>query len=109
MHSHVCAAGAGAFEVAAAQHLRTVTKKTVEGLSKLGIEAFAEALLSFPKTLAENSGFDPQEVIIKLQVGERGELSSCVVVMWVGGWGGREVIIKLQVSERGAELICWRG
>ena len=30
--------GAGAFEVAAARHLRTVTKKKVEGRAKLGVE-----------------------------------------------------------------------
>lgn len=59
--------GAGAFEVAAAHHLRTVTKQTVQGRVKLGIEAFAEALLGFPKIIAENSGYDAQEVIIKLQ------------------------------------------
>mmetsp|Transcript_19081 Transcript_19081/g.32699 ORF Transcript_19081/g.32699 Transcript_19081/m.32699 type:complete len:534 (+) Transcript_19081:128-1729(+) len=59
--------GAGAFETAAAHHLRTVTKKTVEGRVKLGIESFAEALLGFPKVLAENSGYDAQEVLIKLQ------------------------------------------
>ncbi len=41
--------GAGAFEVAAAHHLRTVTKKSLEGRAKLGVEAFAEALLGFPK------------------------------------------------------------
>ena len=34
--------GAGAFEVAAAHHLRTVTVKGVEGRAKLGVEAFAE-------------------------------------------------------------------
>ncbi len=34
--------GAGAFEVAAAHHLRTKTVKGVEGRAKLGIEAFAE-------------------------------------------------------------------
>lgn len=65
-------AGAGAFEVAAAHHLRTVVKKQVEGRVKLGIEAFAEALLGFPKVLAENSGHDAQEVIIKLQVSGTG-------------------------------------
>lgn len=60
-------AGAGAFEVAAAQHLRTKTIKAVEGRAKLGVEAFAEALLGIPKILAENSGYDPQDVIITLQ------------------------------------------
>lgn len=69
--------GAGAFEVAAAHHLRTVVKKTVEGRAKLGIETFAEALLGFPKILAENSGYDTQEVIIKLQ--EEHERGTAVV------------------------------
>ncbi len=44
------------------------TRKTVEGRAKLGIEAFAQALLGIPKILAENSGYDAQETIIKLQV-----------------------------------------
>ena len=68
--------GAGAFEVAAAHHLRTVTVKTVSGRAKLGIEAFAEALLGIPKILAENSGYDPQETIIKLN--EEHESGACV-------------------------------
>jgi len=58
--------GAGAFEIAAARHLRNVTMKQVEGRAKLGVEAFAEALLGVPKILAENAGFDPQEAVIKL-------------------------------------------
>jgi T-complex protein 1 subunit zeta len=59
--------GAGAFEIAAAHHLRTVTKKEAHGRAKLGVEAFAEALLGTPKTLAENSGYDAQDTIISLQ------------------------------------------
>ncbi|KXZ49961.1 hypothetical protein GPECTOR_18g119 [Gonium pectorale] len=59
--------GAGAFEVAAAHHLRTVTRKSVAGRAKLGLEAFAEALLGLAKALADNSGHDSQEAIIKLQ------------------------------------------
>lgn len=61
-------AGGGAFEVAAAQHLRTVTRKSVSGRAKLGLDAFAEALCGLAKALAENSGHDPQEAILKLQV-----------------------------------------
>jgi T-complex protein 1 subunit zeta len=34
---------------------------------KLGVEAFADALLALPKCLAENAGFDSQEALIKLQ------------------------------------------
>lgn len=59
--------GAGAFEVALAHELRTKTKKLVSGRAKLGIEAFAEALMGFPKILAENSGHEGQEAMIKLQ------------------------------------------
>lgn len=58
--------GAGAFEVAAAAHLREVTMKEVTGKAKIGIEAFAEALMGIPKILAENSGYDPQEAVIAL-------------------------------------------
>lgn len=47
-------------QVAAAQHLQEVTRKEVEGRAKLGISAFAEALLGIPKILAENSGYDAQ-------------------------------------------------
>ncbi|KAJ6830654.1 T-complex protein 1 subunit zeta 1 [Iris pallida] len=56
--------GAGAFEVAARQHLINNVKKTVQGRAQLGVEAFADALLVVPKTLAENSGLDTQDVII---------------------------------------------
>ncbi|KAH1075572.1 hypothetical protein J1N35_027900 [Gossypium stocksii] len=85
--------GAGAFEVAARQHLLNEVKKTVQGVclwyislfttiettieihmiyikmeqrAQLGVEAFADALLVVPKTLAENSGLDTQDVIIGL-------------------------------------------
>lgn len=78
-------AGAGAFEVAAAHHLRTKTIKTVEGRAKLGVEAFAEALLGIPKILAENSGYDPQDVIIALQ--EEQERGSTVGVDVATGEG----------------------
>lgn len=36
--------------------------------AQLGVEAFANALLVIPKTLAENSGLDTQDVIIALTV-----------------------------------------
>ena len=49
--------GAGAFEFAAYDHLMKYAD-TVEGKVKLGVRAFADALLVIPKTLAENSGFD---------------------------------------------------
>ncbi|EGC31719.1 hypothetical protein DICPUDRAFT_82419 [Dictyostelium purpureum] len=58
--------GGGAFQIAAYADLMKF-KETVTGRTKLGIQAFADALLVVPKTLAENSGFDPMDTIIKLQ------------------------------------------
>mmetsp|Transcript_13914 Transcript_13914/g.44611 ORF Transcript_13914/g.44611 Transcript_13914/m.44611 type:complete len:109 (-) Transcript_13914:379-705(-) len=41
-------------------------RKKVQGRAKLGVQAFADALLVIPKTLAENSGYDAQDSMIKL-------------------------------------------
>lgn len=39
----------------------------VTGRAKLGVQAFADALLVIPKVLAENSGLDAQDTLIKVQ------------------------------------------
>jgi len=57
--------GAGAFEIAAYHHLMKF-KQTVKGRTKLGVQAFADALLIIPKTLANNSGLDQQSCILTL-------------------------------------------
>lgn len=51
--------GAGAFEIAANKELMQ-WKDTVKGKTRLGVIAYAEALLVIPKILATNSGFDVQ-------------------------------------------------
>lgn len=58
--------GAGAFEIAASQELLRY-KNEVKGKTRLGVQAYAEALLVIPKTLAVNSGFDAQDTMVKLQ------------------------------------------
>uniref|UniRef100_A0A8C5VVX6 Chaperonin containing TCP1 subunit 6B n=1 Tax=Microcebus murinus TaxID=30608 RepID=A0A8C5VVX6_MICMU len=58
--------GAGAVEVAIAEAL-LVYKHNVKGRARLGIQAFADALLIIPKVLAQNSGCDPQETLVKVQ------------------------------------------
>lgn len=60
-------AGGGAFEIAAASSLDRVCKPQTQGKQKYGVQAFADALLAVPKALAENSGFDVQDTIVKLQ------------------------------------------
>lgn len=56
--------GAGAFELAAHNDLLKF-KSTVEGRARLGVQAFADALLVIPKTLATNSGLDAQTSLIE--------------------------------------------
>lgn len=54
--------GGGAFQVACAAHLKSdAFKKTVKGKAKWGVDAFADALLIIPKTLAANAGHDIQD------------------------------------------------
>uniref|UniRef100_A0A8C8UAL3 Chaperonin containing TCP1 subunit 6B n=1 Tax=Peromyscus maniculatus bairdii TaxID=230844 RepID=A0A8C8UAL3_PERMB len=58
--------GAGAVEVAIAEALVN-HKHRVQGRTRLGIQAFADSLLIIPKVLAQNSGYDLQETLIKVQ------------------------------------------
>ena len=59
--------GAGAFEIACSEMLKTYAKsKEVEGKKYYGVNAFAEALLVIPKAVCENAGVDPQESIINV-------------------------------------------
>lgn len=60
--------GAGAFEVACSAHLSGKVKKDAKGRVKMGVQAFADALLIIPKTLASNGGYDVQDVVVALQV-----------------------------------------
>ncbi|KAG0419346.1 hypothetical protein HPB47_004181 [Ixodes persulcatus] len=62
--------GAGAFELAA--HAALVSMRpSVKGKAQLGVQAYADALLVIVKTLAINSGLDPQDVLVKLQQEQR--------------------------------------
>lgn len=54
--------GAGAFQVACAAHLTgEAMRKQVKGKARTGVQAFADALLIIPKTLAANGGYDIQD------------------------------------------------
>lgn len=58
--------GAGSFELAASIHLMDKTRLRVQGKAKLGVDTFAHALLDVPKILADNAGFDAEEVALNL-------------------------------------------
>ena len=59
--------GGGAFELAASEHLSHEVVPTLKGKVKFGVQAFSQALLIIPKTLASNSGFDVPECMLQLQ------------------------------------------
>ncbi len=59
-------AGGGATEIELAKRLREYAAK-VGGKEQLAIEAFASALEVIPRTLAENGGHDPIDVIMALR------------------------------------------
>ena len=59
-------AGGGATETEIAKRLKDYASK-VGGREQLAIEAFAEALEIIPKTLAENSGLDPIDIMVSLR------------------------------------------
>ncbi|KAK8846231.1 T-complex protein 1 subunit zeta [Tritrichomonas musculus] len=58
--------GAGVFEVALSSHLHEF-KKTVDGKKRLGVEAYAEAVLEIPRVIAANAGHDAIDVLVSLQ------------------------------------------
>jgi len=59
--------GGGAFEISCHERLSQFARKEVSGKAKLGVQAFAEALLVVPRTLAINSGFDAQDTLLNVQ------------------------------------------
>lgn len=68
--------GAGAFEIALAKHMQEFKKTVDPPLNRIGVDIFAEALLSIPRTLLANSGLDQVEVLSEMQQeAEEGELA----------------------------------
>jgi len=59
-------AGGGAVEAELAKRLRDYAAK-VGGREQLAIEAFAHALETIPRTLAENAGLDPIDIMVALR------------------------------------------
>ena len=58
--------GAGAIEAELAKKLREYASK-VGGREQLAIEAFAGSLETIPRTLAENAGLDPIDIMVSLR------------------------------------------
>ncbi|MEM4282450.1 MAG: thermosome subunit beta [Candidatus Woesearchaeota archaeon] len=59
-------AGAGATEIEVARGLRKFSE-TLSGREQLAVQAFAEAMEAIPRTLAENAGIDPIDILVELK------------------------------------------
>jgi thermosome len=59
-------AGGGAVEIEVAKEMRKYATK-VGGREQLAVEAFASAMEIIPRTLTENAGFDPIDVLVELR------------------------------------------
>jgi chaperonin GroEL (HSP60 family) len=59
-------AGGGAVEIEVAKELRRYATK-VGGREQLAIEAFADAMEVIPRSLAENAGLEPIDVLVELR------------------------------------------
>jgi thermosome len=58
--------GGGAAEIELAKRLRTYAQ-TIGGREQLAIEVYANALEVIPKTLVENAGFNPVDLLVELR------------------------------------------
>jgi len=66
VHTPKVVTGAGAVEAEVSKRLRDYAAK-VGGREQLAIEAFAETLEMIPRTLAENGGLDPIDIMVSLR------------------------------------------
>ena len=62
--------GGGAVEIELSQHLSSFAD-TLPGLDQYAVRAFATALETFPKALAENTGINATEVVYKLHAAHK--------------------------------------
>jgi thermosome len=66
MENNKIVAGGGAVEIEIAKELRKYATK-VGGREQLAVEAFADAVEVIPRTLAENAGLEPIDILVELR------------------------------------------
>ncbi len=78
-------AGAGATEMALARELKRYAG-TLRGREQLAVQAFAEAMEVIPRTLAENAGLDPIDVLTQLRAAHDNGQARSGVNVFTGGF-----------------------
>jgi chaperonin GroEL (HSP60 family) len=89
-------AGGGAIEAEIAKRLKDYASK-VGGREQLAIEAFADSIEAIPRTLAENAGLDPIDVMVGLRSAHERKDG-----LWMGVdvfKGGTKDMLKIGVIE----------
>ncbi len=76
-------AGGGACEVAVARRVRKMAEK-YKGREQLAINAFADALEIVPRALAENSGYDPIDILASLRSEHDKGMDNCGLDCFTG-------------------------
>ncbi len=80
VESRKVVAGAGAPEAEVSSQLRKISER-FSGREQLAIKAFADALEVIPRSLAENAGMDPIDILVELRVAhDQGKVDYGVVV-----------------------------
>ncbi|MDP3698283.1 MAG: thermosome subunit alpha [Nanoarchaeota archaeon] len=77
-------AGAGAVEIELAKELRKYAG-TLRGREQLAVQAFAEAMEVIPRTLAENAGLDPIDMLTQLRSAHDNGQTKAGVNVFTGG------------------------
>lgn len=77
-------AGAGSIEMELAKGIR-IYAATLKGREQLAVQAFAEAMEVIPRTLAENAGLDPIDVLIQLRSAHDQQMTWAGVNVFTGG------------------------
>jgi thermosome len=75
--------GGGATQIEIAKDLKEYAT-TVGGREQLAIEAFAQAIETIPRTLAENAGLDPINVLIDLRKAHKKGQTTAGINVWTG-------------------------
>jgi len=77
-------AGGGAPEIELAIRLRRYAD-TVGGREQLAINAFADAIESIPRTLAESAGMDPMDTLVKLKAKHKSKEGQDIGILAIEG------------------------